>query len=104
MANYLLAYKGGALGTTEAEQKQAIEAWGAWFGQLGQAVVDGGNPIGASASVASNGTVSDGAASGISGYSILKAESLAAASAMAKACPILSSGGSIEVYETFNAM
>jgi hypothetical protein len=54
--------------------------------------------------VASNGTVSDGAASGISGYSILKAESLAAASAMAKGCPILSSGGSIEVYETFNAM
>jgi hypothetical protein len=34
----------------------------------------------------------------------LSAESLAAAADLAKACPVLSSGGSVEVYETFRVM
>jgi hypothetical protein len=48
--------------------------------------------------------VSDGAASGLTGYSIPKADNLSAAAKMAKGCPILSGGGSMEVYETFQAM
>jgi hypothetical protein len=54
--------------------------------------------------VASDGTVSDGAASGLTGYAILQADGLDAAAEMAKGCPILSSGGSIEVYEVFKVM
>jgi hypothetical protein len=38
------------------------------------------------------------------GYSILEAASLDKATKMAKACPIVKSGGQIAVYETFNAM
>jgi hypothetical protein len=34
---------------------------------------------------------------GLTGYTILQAESLAAAAEMAKGCPVLSSGGSVEV-------
>ena len=104
MANFLLAYTGGAMATTEAEQKAAMEAWGGWFGGLGDAVVDGGNPCSGSKTVASDGSISDGAAGMISGYSILKAESLDEAAKMAKGCPVLSSGGTVQVYETFNAM
>jgi hypothetical protein len=40
----------------------------------------------------------------VSGYSVLTAESLAAATEMAKGCPVLRTGGEIEVYETFQAM
>ena len=81
------------------------EAWGAWFGGLGPAVVDGGNPFGASATIAGDGTVSDGAASALTGYAILSADSLAAATEMSKTCPILADGaGSIEIYETFAVM
>ena len=104
MANYLLVYKGGGMAADEAAQQKAMAAWGAWFGQLGQAVVDGGNPCGASASVGANGAVSQNAPSGLTGYSILRADSLQAATAMAQGCPVLSDGGSVEVYETFNAM
>jgi hypothetical protein len=104
MANYLLVYKGGSMEATPEQQQAAMAAWGAWFGGLGAAVVDGGNPCGPSTSVASNGTVSQGGASGLTGYSVLKADSLDAATGMAKGCPVLTSGGSIEVYETFNAM
>ena len=104
MANFLLAYRGGGMPATEAEGQAAMAAWGAWFGGLGDAVVDGGNPCSGSKTVASNGSVTDGAAGKISGYSVLKADSLDAAAAMAKGGPIRASGGAVEVYETFNAM
>jgi hypothetical protein len=104
VANYVLVFKGGSMAETEAEQQAVMAAWGRWFGELGQAVVDGGNPFGPSASVAPDGKVSDGAASGLTGYTILQADSLAAASEMATGCPVLASGGSIEVYEVFAVM
>jgi hypothetical protein len=66
--------------------------------------VDGGNPFGPSRSILSNGSVDGPAASGLTGYSIIKANSLDEASQKAKGCPVLSGGGSVEVYETFNAM
>src|SRR5205809_111502 len=39
MAKYLLAYKGGGMAQTDEEREAAMQAWGAWFGELGQAVV-----------------------------------------------------------------
>ena len=104
MANYLLAYRGGGMPESEEEQQKTMAAWGAWFGQMGEAVVDGGNPCAASKTVAGNGSVSDGAPSALTGYSVIKADSLDAAVAMAKGCPLLATGGSVDVYETFDAM
>jgi hypothetical protein len=100
MPNYVLVYKGGAMGQTEAERNQIMAAWGQWFGSLGQDVVDGGNPFGPSTSVGANGS----AMSGLTGYSIIKANSLDEAAAKARSNPVIQGGGSIEVYETFNAM
>ena len=44
MANYLLAYRGGSMPETPEAQAQVMAAWTAWFGQLGAALVDGGDP------------------------------------------------------------
>jgi hypothetical protein len=104
MANYVLVHKGGSMADTEEERARVMKAWEEWFGKLGPAMVDGGNPFGPSASVGSDGNIKEGASSGLTGYSILKADSLPQASQLAKGCPVLSSGGSIEVYETFNVM
>lgn len=105
MANFLLVYKGGGPPPASDEEGQKVmAAWMGWFGAMGDAVVDGGNPTSGSKSVASNGAVSDGAASGLTGYSVLKADSLDAAAKLAKGCPHLAAGGSVEVYETFNVM
>jgi hypothetical protein len=104
MGNYLFAYMGGQMAETEAERDAQMAAWGAWFGRLGGAVVDGGNPFAASASVSSDGSVSDGAGSGLGGYSVLQADSLAAAAELAKGCPILDGGGSVDVYEIHAVM
>jgi hypothetical protein len=104
MAKYVLVYKGGNAPQSEEEGAAVMQAWMTWFGGLGQAVVDVGNPFGPSMAVATDGTASDGATSGLTGYSILSADSLSAATELAKNCPQLASGGSIEVYETFDVM
>ena len=106
MANYVLVYKGGGgMAPTPAEQEKIMADWGAWFGALGPALVDGGNPFsGKASSIAANGTVTDGASSGLTGYSILKADDLQAATTLAKGCPLLASGGTMEVHETLQVM
>ena len=100
MANFLLIYHGGSEPTSPEEGERVMAAWTGWFGRLGAAVVDGGNPVSGVRTVSTNGTVSDGAANAATGYSILSAASLDAAVALAKECPHLASGGSVEVAET----
>jgi hypothetical protein len=106
MAKYVLIYSGGSMGATPAEQQKQLQAWGAWFGNLGKAVVDAGNPFSDKVkSLASDGKVKDGpVGSRATGYSIVEAGSLDAATSLAKGCPVLTSGGQITVYETLNAM
>ena len=70
MGKFVLVFKGGSIPQTEEEQKQVMDAWTAWFGGLGDSVVDMGNPFGASAAVGGGGT------SGLTGYSIVNADSL----------------------------
>jgi hypothetical protein len=106
MSKYVLVYTGGSQPASEAEGQVVMKAWIDWFTALGQAVVDAGNPFGPAARrISSNGQVSntpDGVPA--TGYSIVEADSLDAATAMAKSCPQLKSGGEIIVYETFNVM
>ena len=99
MAKYVLAYRGGAMAETEAAQQAVMEQWMGWFGSLGAAVIDGGNPFGPAMTLASDGSVSDGGAAALTGYSIIDATSLDDATAKAKGCPVLSSGGTVDVYE-----
>lgn len=107
MAKYVLVYHGGgAMPETDAERAKVMEAWGAWMGGLGANLVDGGNPVGATKTIAANGAVSDGGGSNPArGYSIISADSMAQAVERAMGCPMLGGGGgSIEVCETFDAM
>jgi hypothetical protein len=97
VSKYVLVYQGGAMAETEEAQQAAMAAWGTWFGSLGAAVVDGGAPFGASAAVGGG-----GARSGLTGYSILEAKDLDTAVGMASGCPIVSDGGTVDVYEAID--
>lgn len=101
MARYLYTYHGGdGMETDEAEMAKVMEAWGAWFGELGEAILDGGAPTAATQTVSVGGAVSDGGGSNpVTGYSIIGADSLDDAVVKAKGCPALTSGGSVEVSE-----
>jgi hypothetical protein len=100
MANYMFAYSGGnGVSADTAERDAQMAKWGQWFGQLGSAVVDGGAPTGTAKTVGSGGSVSDGGSRGLTGYSIVSAESLDSAVELAKGCPVLEVGGAVDVYE-----
>ncbi|MBT8116095.1 MAG: hypothetical protein KJP04_11965, partial [Arenicella sp.] len=60
--------------------------------------VDGGNPVGKSQTVHPDKSISDdGGANPLSGYSIIKADDAGAAAELAKGCPVLKVGGSVEI-------
>ena len=106
MTNYMLLFSGGRMPESEADQKAVLNDWQAWFAKLGGALVDAGNPFTPmTRSIDSDGRVTNGSNGMMaSGYTIIKADSLDAAVAMAKGCPVLKSGAKISVFETFDAM
>ena len=70
------------------------------MGSLGAALVDPGNPVGPSATMAADGsTAPSQGPDTVTGYSIVSADSLDGALALAKGCPIRDDGGSVEVGE-----
>ena len=102
MGKFVLAYQGGDMPASPEEGEKVMAAWMNWFGTLGAAVVDGGNPFGASNTIAPGGAVSGGGGAALTGYSIVSADSLEAATELAKGCPQLQSGGTVDVYETID--
>lgn len=104
MPKYVLAYHGGGgFPETEAEQAELMQAWGAWFGSIGEGLVDGGNPVSQTRTVAADGSASDGGgANPLTGYSLIDAADIDAAVEVARGCPVLSGGGSVEVAEAMD--
>ncbi len=103
MAKYLFIYHGGKKPSLPDEAEKTMAAWGAWFQSLGNSVIDGGNPVGQSLTVNADGSVSaNGGANPASGYSLIEASSDEDAAKKAKGCPLLASGGSVEVAEAFD--
>lgn len=104
MADYLLVYHGGSMPESPEEGAKVMQAWTDWFTTIGAgAVKDQGNPTGATRTIAANGSVTD-TANGPTGYTILQADSLEAAVELAKGCPVLHGGASIQVAETIAVM
>ncbi|MGR3292162.1 MAG: hypothetical protein ACU0C9_13340 [Paracoccaceae bacterium] len=102
MANYIFAYHGGKMPETPEEGERVMAAWGAWYGSMGDALQNGGGPCGKSNTVGKNGVTGDGGPNPISGYTLVSAADQDAANEMAKGCPILGDGGSVEVAEVMD--
>ena len=101
MPKYVFAYHGGKTPSNPEEGQKVVAAWMAWFEKLGPAVIDGGNPCGASKTVTAEGIEANGGANPISGYSLINAPDMDAALEMAGGCPMVADGsGSVEVAET----
>lgn len=103
MAKYLFVYHGGSKPESEEDVAKVMDAWGQWFGSMGSAVIDGGNPVGMSSTVESNSSVvNNGGANPASGYSLIEASDLDDAIAKAKGCPIFERGGTVELAEAID--
>src|ERR1700730_19303574 len=93
MSKFLFLYRGPAPPMEDFTPEQTAEqmqAWGAWMGKLGSALVDAGAPFGARTTVSDNG--SSPAPSDQNGYSIVEADSLEAARAFTDRQPFLREG------------
>jgi len=104
MANYLLIYRGGGRPQDPADQAKVMQAWTDWFGELGSALVDGGNPASQTREIAVDGAVTTLNGGAPTGYSIIKADDIDSAVALAKGCPVLAGGASLQVVETLDKM
>lgn len=98
MAKFLVAYRGGGEPGADAVTDDMMNEWMAWFGSLGSAVTELGNPFTGGTAIASDGSRSSDTA-GLTGYSVIEADDLDAAAAAVAHCPQLKYGGSVEVYE-----
>ena len=97
MNNYVFVYRGGLNFKSPEEGAKHMAKWGAWVDGLGDASVNRGSPFKMSKTVSSNGVSNGDESNPLTGYSIVKADSLDKAIEMAKACPHLDIGGSIVV-------
>ena len=103
MAKFVFVYHGGEEPPTDEDKARVMDAWSSWFDSMGEAVVDGGHPVGMSTTVLAGGRVeNNGGANPVSGYSLIEAADTDAAIAIAKKCPILDSSCSVEVAECFD--
>ncbi len=99
MTQYAIVYLGGNPPSTPEEGKQHFARYQQWLGSLGVAVVSPMNPFRDTRTVNPDGSVTEGGATKMSGYTIVEADSMEAVLAMAKECPFLEIGGSLEVSE-----
>ncbi len=98
MPKFIFAYHGGGMPETPEEGEKVMAQWNAWYGQMGDKLVDGGAPVGMSSTVSKSGVKGDGGANPLSGYTVVEAADQAAACEMAKGCPMVQDGsGSVEV-------
>ncbi len=101
MATFLFSYRvprtplAQVLAALDEPAREArMAAWNAWFEQLGDRLVQRGNPVNDAQTL---GTCT--ADTRIGGYSLVSADNLDAAVALAKGCPGLEWGGGVEVGE-----
>ncbi len=99
MSQYLITYLGGDQPSSPEEGKQHFARYKAWLASLGEAAVSPANPIRNTSTVKPDGSVSAGSTTAMSGFTIIEADSMDAALEIARACPFLEVGGSLEVSE-----
>jgi hypothetical protein len=99
VSKFVLMFHGGE--SPEEPSQEVMDRWMAWFGDLGGSIADMGSPFSAAATVASDGTSTEGGGPDpASGYTVIEASSIDDAVAKARSCPGLGSGGNVKVYET----
>ena len=105
MGKYIMVYKGEAtdMADMSPEQSEAVMAkWGQWMERVGSNLVDVGSPFGPGTSVVDDGTTGDAMAA--TGYSIVEADSLSGAEALADGHPYLSEGKGNYAIDIFELM
>ena len=99
MPRYILVYLGGDPPASPEEGQKHFAEYTAWLSSLGEAVISPMNPFKDTHTVLPDGSSSEGGKTVMSGYTIIKAESMETALSIASGCPFLKINGTLEVSE-----
>jgi hypothetical protein len=99
MPQYFITYLGGDKPSSPEEGKQHMSKYRNWLSSLGNSAVSPANPLNNTSTVNSDGSVTTGGKTTMSGFTIIEADSMESALSIAKSCPFLEIGGSLEVSE-----
>jgi hypothetical protein len=99
MPHYVITYFGGNQPSNSEEGKTNMAKYMEWIASLGENAVSPMNPFKNTSTVSPDGSVKSGSSTKMSGYTIIKAESMAEAMQIVKNCPFLEVGGTLEVSE-----
>lgn len=98
MPAYVLAYYGEPRFEGVDTCARHMAKWGAWISGLGDALVNPGTPLGEPETVGRDGVSDGGRSNRLTGFSLVRADSMDAALEMAKGCPHLEHG-TVDVAE-----
>ena len=99
MAKFMITYLGGNPPVSEEESRAHMEAYKNWLQSLGDAAISPANPLRDTRTVSSNGDATEGSSIAMSGFTVVEAADIDAATAMEQSCPFLQIGGTLEVAE-----
>jgi hypothetical protein len=99
MSRFFVTYLGGNPPATQEEGKAHFARYQAWLAELGDAVESAMNPIRSTQVITRSGVDPIQEAVGMSGFTILIADSISQAAEMCRHCPFLEIGGTLEVSE-----
>jgi hypothetical protein len=99
MPNFMLTYLGAPQISSPEEKQDHMQKYHQWITDLGDAALSPMNPLKNVSVVDSDGNVTDGGETGMSGFTIVTADSMNAALEIAQACPFLEVGGRLEVAQ-----
>lgn len=99
MPRYVIVYLGGNPPSSPEEGKQHFAKYMDWLSALGDSAVSPANPLKDTNTVHPDGSITAGGGTTMSGYTIIEADSMDSALTIARACPFLEIGGSLEVSE-----
>ena len=99
MSQFILTYLGGNKPSSPEEGKQQMAKYMQWLSALGDTAVSPANPFKNTHTVSPDGSVATGSKTEMSGFTVLDVESMDAALLIARDCPFLDTGGSLEVSE-----
>jgi hypothetical protein len=105
MSEFTFLFRGRDTNASPEQMQKIMEKWVAWFKDLGAKghLKEPGHPLELGGKVVrgSQKTVTDGpyaeAKDVVGGFTVIEATDLAQAAELAKGCPILEAGGSVEV-------
>jgi len=99
MKHFMVTYIGGDSPSSSDEGRRHFVAYQKWLTSLNEAVIKPMVPFINTHTIRADGTSVVGSSIGMSGYSVIKADSMVSAVAMLKKCPFLDLNGSLEVAE-----